>query len=335
QPPQDVHPPNPPKPPPQDVHPPNPPKPPPQDVHPPNPPKPPPQDVRPTPAHPLPPVPPLVPNLLVPQPVLPPQDVHPPQPPKPVLPLVPNPLVPQPPVKPQSVPVPHQPICDKATFLLAARGSGEPDESEYPGSHNLGGIPKRPGVHEQPSALILLHQKLDQPVGTTGIYGVPYEAIWSPSFYRQSAFWSNHPKVPESTKTGAELLADEIRKHAACPGQKILLAGYSQGAVLVREAVNMLPREIQDRISGIALFGDPLTMPGTRIGAALPKRLSAKSWCAKGDPICDTKVSVYHRYTRLLALCSNKPLSGLCEHFNYPKNDVDHAVDFLNRVPTH
>ncbi|MEU2857541.1 cutinase family protein, partial [Streptomyces mirabilis] len=227
------------------------------------------------------------------------------------------------------------------TFLLAARGSGEPGEAKFPGSHNLGGTPAKPkkrGRHAtpaKPSALSLLYQRLNRPAGSAGVYGVTYDAIGPIAFYGKSDFESKSPKVPESTTAGAKHLRDEILKHAAC-NQKILLAGYSQGAVVVREAVNMLPPDIQDKISGIALFADPVSLAGARIGAKLPRDLAQRtiSQCNEFDPICDTRLPKDDRRTSALLECGvlgNFP--GSCKHFSYSTGSVTRAVVKLSKLP--
>jgi predicted esterase len=234
---------------------------------------------------------------------------------------------------------PEPALCAEPTFLLAARGSGEKSEAEFPGSHNLGGEPAKPATPRRsaqpakPSALSVLYEKLNQPVGSAGVYGVPYKAIPAyPSFYNESHYDSDHPTVPASTLAGAKLLADEISKHAACHNQKILLAGYSQGAVVVREAVKMLPPDVQNRISGIALFGDPVSLKGVQVGAPLPETLEDRtvSQCAQGDPICDTSLSEAERKAILVRDCG---LFGACPHYNYPGGLADLAAVQLRQMP--
>ncbi|MFE5369265.1 cutinase family protein [Streptomyces mirabilis] len=229
-------------------------------------------------------------------------------------------------------------VCAEPTFLLAARGSGEKGEDKFPGSHNLGGEPaqpKKPGRRAkpaQPSALSLLYQSLNQPAGSTGVYGVPYEAIPGAQFAPESHFGSTGPIVPESTEAGATLLAREILKHAACKDQKILLAGYSQGGVVVREALKQLPADVLNKISGIALFGDP-----KRVGAklnSLPVDLSQRtiSQCGKDDPICDESMPIATRVAAVVGCGLNAP-PELCLHFSYQGGARDLAATYLNKLP--
>jgi hypothetical protein len=246
---------------------------------------------------------------------------------------------------------PEPALCAEPTFLLAARGSGEKSEAEFPGSHNLGGEPAKPATRRssaqpaKPSALSVLYEKLNQPVGSAGVYGVPYEAIdayhlLDHDFDHESHFESDKPVVPESTEAGAKQLADEITKHAACHNQKILLAGYSQGAVVVREAVKMLSPDVQNRISGIALFGnpvslkgvDPVSLKGVEVGEPLPGTLADRtiSQCAQGDPICDTSLSEDERKAILVRDCG---VIGKCPHYDYPGGLADLAEVQLRKMP--
>ncbi|KAF3314741.1 hypothetical protein TWF173_004551 [Orbilia oligospora] len=67
-----------------------------------------------------------------------------------------------------------------------------------------------------------------------------------------------------------------------CEGSKIILAGYSQGAQLVHNAISQLPQAAANKIAAVVMFGDP------KNGNALGKGADAKSktFCNAGDLIC-------------------------------------------------
>ncbi|SDJ02787.1 cutinase [Frankineae bacterium MT45] len=85
---------------------------------------------------------------------------------------------------------------------------------------------------------------------------------------------------------------------AACPNQKIVLSGYSQGAQIVDEALGydmtgtinggkptaVFSDAVISHISAIVLFGNPLGSIGKHIVGPLASR--TKEYCADGDPVC-------------------------------------------------
>ncbi|EPS41738.1 hypothetical protein H072_4336 [Dactylellina haptotyla CBS 200.50] len=68
----------------------------------------------------------------------------------------------------------------------------------------------------------------------------------------------------------------------ACSTTKIILAGYSQGAQLVHNAIALMSQATANKIGAVVMFGDPDN------GDALGKGLDAKSktFCNSGDLIC-------------------------------------------------
>ncbi|GAB4590078.1 cutinase family protein [Nocardia sp. IFM 10818] len=93
----------------------------------------------------------------------------------------------------------------------------------------------------------------------------------------------------------ADLVAHLTQQAQACPGQRFVLVGYSQGAVVVHAALGtgaamwipgvvVMPDWLGDRVDAILLFGDPARL----LGAAVPERYLTRtgSWCIDGDPVC-------------------------------------------------
>ncbi|EZF33751.1 cutinase [Trichophyton mentagrophytes] len=78
---------------------------------------------------------------------------------------------------------------------------------------------------------------------------------------------------------GGPIMADLVKKSVAqCPESKIVLVGYSQGA-MVTHAGKLLTNE---KISAIAVFGDP----GRFIPFADISPEKTKEYCLEGDPVC-------------------------------------------------
>lgn len=82
---------------------------------------------------------------------------------------------------------------------------------------------------------------------------------------------------------GAEFmaaLANATRE--ACPNAKVVLAGYSQGAQVVRKACELLGNETAGQLTSVVMFGDP------RNGTAVPGVSADRVFeaCHDGDRIC-------------------------------------------------
>ncbi|WP_280381320.1 cutinase family protein [Nocardia wallacei] len=93
----------------------------------------------------------------------------------------------------------------------------------------------------------------------------------------------------------ADIVDHITRQATACPGQRYVLVGYSQGAAGVHTALGSplthfvpgatrLPDELADRIAAVELFGDL----GNNLGITVPAPYAdrTKSFCRPGDPIC-------------------------------------------------
>jgi cutinase len=86
---------------------------------------------------------------------------------------------------------------------------------------------------------------------------------------------------------------------AACPGQKFVLVGYSQGAQVIDGALGVdttgtinggpppavIPPAVAPRITAVALFGNPIRAIGKQVPPAYAGRTT--DICRQGDPVCD------------------------------------------------
>ncbi len=93
----------------------------------------------------------------------------------------------------------------------------------------------------------------------------------------------------------ADLAAHLATEAAACPDQRFVLVGYSQGAVVVHTALGTgitgaLPDAVRmngalgPRVAAILLFGDPLRLAGTGVPGQYAARTA--NYCTPGDPVC-------------------------------------------------
>ncbi|CCQ14303.1 Cutinase [Rhodococcus sp. AW25M09] len=84
---------------------------------------------------------------------------------------------------------------------------------------------------------------------------------------------------------------------ASCPSTTFVIAGYSQGATVVTNAVGLntpssfsgaiIPAAIASRVEAVVVFGNPLGLFGRKIETASSTYGSrATSFCNFGDPVC-------------------------------------------------
>lgn len=118
-----------------------------------------------------------------------------------------------------------------------------------------------------------------------------------------------------SVNSGKTMLANYLTTQAAlCKSQDIVLAGFSQGALVITQAMRSLPVSVLNRVDGLALVADPAFDPkfsgnvGTysrndegivstftsvyKTQNYLPAAVSgdAKSYCLAYDPVCNYSV---------------------------------------------
>lgn len=82
------------------------------------------------------------------------------------------------------------------------------------------------------------------------------------------------------------MIADVQSALAKCPTTQLVLAGYSQGAMLVHNTMTSLTTAQAGSVKACVTFGDPF------VGTAIANLASAdwKSFCAGGDPVCEAGV---------------------------------------------
>ncbi|WP_254206697.1 cutinase family protein [Nocardia alni] len=92
-----------------------------------------------------------------------------------------------------------------------------------------------------------------------------------------------------------DLVAHLANQAAACPDQRFVVVGYSQGAAVVHTVLGTGPTggipgavrlngALGSRISVVLLFGDPLRLAGWGVPAQFATRTA--NFCAPGDPVC-------------------------------------------------
>jgi cutinase len=102
---------------------------------------------------------------------------------------------------------------------------------------------------------------------------------------------------------------DDARAHteatiANCPGTKMVLTGYSQGAAVIDTTTDQLPPEAADHVAAVAVFGNPSSklaskMAGGPLAAISPLyRSKTIDLCFPDDPVCSEGQNwdAHHQY---------------------------------------
>jgi cutinase len=140
--------------------------------------------------------------------------------------------------------------------------------------------------------------------GTLGIIvGDPvYSALRLRLFGRTlSSYAVDYPAsiTPGSASIGNRDLVEHVRSQAAaCPGQRFILVGYSQGANVVDNSIGIssdgaavggpivatIPAAVEPRVAAVLLFGNPIRAIGRSVTGTYQSR--TLDICANGDPVC-------------------------------------------------
>ncbi|MFF4908286.1 cutinase family protein [Streptomyces sp. NPDC001260] len=141
--------------------------------------------------------------------------------------------------------------------------------------------------------------------GTLGaIVGDPvYSALQQKLTGRNlSSYKVNYPadlSLTSAAQGNADLVNHVSGQAAACPNQRFILVGYSQGANVVDNSIGIssdgavvgspivatLPAAVAPRVAAVLLFGNPIRALGKSVTG--PYQSRTVDFCAKGDPICE------------------------------------------------
>lgn len=164
--------------------------------------------------------------------------------------------------------------------------------------------------------------------GTLGtIVGDPVFAALQQAITTQTldSYSVNYPanlNEPSSVQAGNTDLVNHVNSQAsACPNQRFILVGYSQGANVVDNSIGIssagalvggaivatIPNSLSSRIIAILQFGNPIRAQGESITGLYQSRTD--DFCASQDPVCQAG--------------GNNPLA----HLSY-SGDATAAADF-------
>jgi hypothetical protein len=187
------------------------------------------------------------------------------------------------------------------------------------------------------TVLQFLNSLTASPLGITGVTAKPVDYLAVPVGYDGLYYYLTSTYKNSVTEGENALQSDLITFWHNCPGTPVVLAGYSQGAQVVGDVADSLPRSERAELAAVALFGDPrfnpaqpgVDDPSTGYQSMLkgiyqfankqmrqvPPDLTSqfRSYCLEGDPVCNYKF-------RYLATC--KLYSFLCTHTMYTDFEV-------------
>ncbi|OBB85332.1 cutinase [Mycobacterium colombiense] len=106
----------------------------------------------------------------------------------------------------------------------------------------------------------------------------------------------NYPATADfaaSAQTGADDVVAHVNDMIGrCPGTRLVLGGFSQGAGVMDLATRALPPQAIDHVAAIAIFGNPTSeRAGNFTGVTFssigpPYAAKTIDMCADGDPVC-------------------------------------------------
>jgi cutinase len=111
----------------------------------------------------------------------------------------------------------------------------------------------------------------------------------------------NYPATLDPASVGlgnTDLVRNLTAQASACPDQRFILVGYSQGANVVDNSIGIssqgalvggpitatLPASIAPRVAAVLLFGNPIRALGRSVTGTYQDR--TLDLCAAGDPVC-------------------------------------------------
>ncbi|WP_406442260.1 cutinase family protein [Streptomyces sp. NBC_00631] len=105
--------------------------------------------------------------------------------------------------------------------------------------------------------------------------------------------------LTSAAQGNADLVNHVTAQAAACPNQRFILVGYSQGANVVDNSVGVssagalvgspivatLPASVEPKVAAVLQFGNPIRALGKSITGTYQSRTI--DFCATGDPVCE------------------------------------------------
>lgn len=151
-----------------------------------------------------------------------------------------------------------------------------------------------------PGVEVVFARGTDEPPGVGKVGGAFVSALRGQTRKSVGAYAVNYPANKDflTATNGANDASTHVAQMAVnCPGTKLVLGGYSQGAAVVDIVTaapvsglgyrQPLPPQAADHVAAVALFGNPSGRAG-QLMSALSPNFEGKTidLCNPGDPIC-------------------------------------------------
>jgi cutinase len=151
-----------------------------------------------------------------------------------------------------------------------------------------------------PNVDVVFARGTDEPPGVGKVGGAFVSSLREQTRKSVGAYGVNYPADKDflAAADGANDASTHIQQMAVnCPGTKMVLGGYSQGAAVIDIVTaapvgglgfrRPLPPVAADHVAAVALFGNPTGRGGGLMGALTPN-FEGKTidLCNPGDPIC-------------------------------------------------
>jgi cutinase len=161
-----------------------------------------------------------------------------------------------------------------------------------------------PAAAACPDVEVVFARATTEPPGVGKVGQAVVDALRSHAGGRSVGVYAVNYPAAEDFTSSASIGANDANAHvqstaANCPATKIVLGGYSQGALVIDLITAIpvslagftpspLPPEVADHVAAVAVLGNPLDRyVGMQLSAVSPQ-YGPKSidLCAQGDPIC-------------------------------------------------
>ncbi|MER5209654.1 cutinase family protein [Streptomyces sp. NPDC002838] len=118
-----------------------------------------------------------------------------------------------------------------------------------------------------------------------------------------SSYKVNYPadlSLTSAAQGNRDLVNHVNSQAAACPNQRFILVGYSQGANVVDNSIGIssagavvgspivatIPAALEPKVAAVLLFGNPIRALGKSVTGTYQSR--TMDICAEGDPVCES-----------------------------------------------
>ena len=170
----------------------------------------------------------------------------------------------------------------------------------------LGGLPGSPAASAAPCSDIevVFARATTEPPGVGQVGQAFVDSLRSQVGRRSVGVYAVNYPASEDFTNSASAGAVDARAHvqsvaANCPNTRMVLGGYSQGAIVIDLITALpvsvagftpapMPPDVADHVAAVAVFGNPVDrFMGAPLNAVSPEYGSkAIDLCAAGDPIC-------------------------------------------------